>query len=194
MPLTSAAEFDTLIDAIAENHVARMKAISNGLKAPAGLLLPSHIERTTLSDGVPEEVRDVLDSSAKDPNQMQVEVDKDNVAPAAQAYANDEMPKSDFDDLMDKQTDDNINEFSNSQYDTRDKLKALGHQHQDWQDVILNAFKEVGDYLLGSVWQPVANFFEDLIKQIQEFWNQVVDWFTGVWNGITDWWNSTFGG
>ncbi|WP_067810193.1 hypothetical protein [Nocardia beijingensis] len=81
-------------------------------------------------------------------------------------------------------------QFTQLQGSTKAALQSLGHQHPDWQMMILNVFQAVTDLLIDMLNKEfgflqsltdtpqqasqVNGFFSDLMRRLEDRWSQIV--------------------
>ncbi|MDV9198979.1 hypothetical protein [Streptomyces sp. Wh19] len=186
-------EFDELIDRINAHHQAKLIAVSAGRPKPAPFVMPAGFEG--VSNDYSDLPQDSIDAFAasRDANASQANGQTDHISSIAEDYRNEKISEDSFDDLIDKQKQENIDKYTKDQNDTADKLKASGHAHPEKQSEIAQAFSDAGDWIIDNLWTPVKEFFQKLAAQIEQWWNKVVSWFGDAVDSLKSWWHGLFG-
>ncbi|WP_371621577.1 hypothetical protein OG245_00700 [Streptomyces sp. NBC_01116] len=187
-------EFDDLIDRINAHHQASLAALTAGGPKPAPFVWPEGFDGGSNDDytDLPQDSIDAF-ATSRQANSDQADGQTDHIASISEDYKNEKLSGDAFDDLIDKQKQDNIDKFTQDQNDTANKLKASGHAHPGKQSRIAQAFYDAGDWIVNNLWGAVKDFFTKLAEQIKEWWDSVVSWFGKAVDSLKTWWNSLFG-
>ncbi|MEV6325601.1 hypothetical protein AB0M45_31190 [Nocardia sp. NPDC051787] len=173
--------FTTLLDTIAQRRSAgdgRVSAESS-----------THIPEVRAA-GIPQEVKDALQ-----PADTGMLDQLNHTRAAAYTYAQrvlaGDISREQFEDLINQLMDSDQTQFTQLQDSTKANLQSLGHQHPDWQVMILSVFGSVTDLqidvltkefnflqlLMSNTPQQegqVNGFFSDLMRHLQDGWSQIV--------------------
>ncbi|MFF7938486.1 hypothetical protein ACFZC5_02165 [Nocardia gamkensis] len=180
MTRTDPQEFFALLDTIAQRRGAGEGTVS----AESSI----HIPEVRAAD-VPQEVKDALQ-----PAETGMLDQLEHTSAAAYMYARrvlaGDISREQFEGLINQLIDSAQTQFTQLQGSTKAKLQSLGHQHPDWQQMILNVFQAVSDLLIQVLDKEfgfltsltdtpqqasqVNGFFSDLMRRIEDGWRQIV--------------------
>ncbi|MEU1998014.1 hypothetical protein ABZ511_26535 [Nocardia gamkensis] len=181
MTRTDPQNFTTLLDTIAQRRSAGDGTVSAESS--------THIPEVRTAD-VPQEVKDAL-QPAETGMLDQLSHTGATAASDAQRVITGDISVDEFDDLISQLMDSAETQFHQLRDSTVAKLKSLGNQHPDWQQMILSVFRAVDDLLtrvldkefgfLASLMSnapqqagQVNGFFGDLVRYLEDAWSQIV--------------------
>ncbi|MGK8503651.1 hypothetical protein [Nocardia asiatica] len=180
MTRTDSQNFTTVLDTIAQRRSAGDGTVSAESS--------THIPQVRTAD-IPQEVKDALQ-----PAETGMLKQLDHTGAAAYTYAQrvlaGDISREQFGDLISQLMDSDQTQFTQLQGSTKAALQSLGHQHPDWQMMILNVFQAVTDLLIQMLDKEfgflqsltdtpqqasqVNGFFSDLMRRLEDRWSQIV--------------------
>lgn len=183
----SVAEFDALMTAVHAHSKAQMAAVAVGRKPLPGYPLPEYVlagaRRDACQDYVNSQISEVLQSCSQDPNVSQTQTNSRNVGSAIQGYQG-EMSFTDFKNALNNQRIDNQVAFDNSQDNLFQQLSDIARLHPCARSTATSLLQQIGDFLPNTIWRGVADFFDDLESDFDNFCNEVESTFEKAANDI----------